>query len=574
VSETPPRGFEGSLVELGQLGLRDLVSEVVERVEGVARLADRLQALLQAVVAIGSHLELDAVLRRIAETAAELADAKFAALGVLDPGGESRLSQFITVGIDEEGRANIGDLPRGQGVLGVLIEEPRAIRLSNIADHEASFGFPPGHPPMHTFLGVPITVRGEAFGNLYLTEKRDGGDFTLADEQIVLALASAAGLAIQNAHLYAQAQVRQRWLEAASAITTRLLAGAPASEVLPEIVQSGRRLADADLAYIALPVGDGALRVAVVDGDDQDLKGLVVAEKSLTASVMRDGKPVAVADAISDERVWQGLRAKGMGPVLYVPLGIADEAMGTLVVARLSGAPGFGQDTLQLVESFAGQAAIALRLGALASDREQLAVLGDRDRIARDLHDLVIQRLFATGMALEGTLRGMEPPEKAARVHQAVTDLDDTIKEIRTSIFALQQPAPHSGEGVRVAVLAAIRLASDTLGFEPEALFRGPVDTLVPRAIAEQMLAVVRESLSNVAKHASASAARVEVFADADLVRLTVTDDGRGLPADGRRSGLANLASRARDLGGTCTATALDSGGTCVMWQVPLSEAR
>ncbi|HEU5034399.1 MAG TPA: GAF domain-containing protein [Mycobacteriales bacterium] len=570
---TPERGApQPSMPALGQLDLRALVSEVVERVEGVALLADRLQALLQAVVAIGSQLDLDAVLRRIVETAAELADAQYAALGVLDPSGDSRLSQFITVGVDDELRAQIGDLPHGRGVLGVLINEPRAIRLANLADHPASYGFPPNHPPMRTFLGVPISVRGEAFGNLYLTEKRGGGEFTEQDEQVVLALASAAGLAVQNARLYEQAQRRQRWLEAASDITTRLLAGATAKDVFPTLVEQARELAHADLALLALPRTDGRLDVAVADGDGAEaLRGGVISEQSLAAAVMRDGTPIAVNDARTDPRVWPGLlRAAGVGPALYVPLGSADNTLGTLVVARVGDKAGFGDEVLRLVESFAGQAAIALRLGAAAADREQLAVLGDRDRIARDLHDLVIQRLFATGMALEGAVRGMEPPEKAARVRQAVDDLDGTIKEIRTTIFALQQPAPHSGEGLRSALLTAIRAAAGSLGFEPEVSFRGPVDTLVPAPVAEQLLAVVREALSNVARHAGASAAQVDVRAEPDGVQLTVTDNGKGLPAGGRRSGLANLATRARDQSGTFTATAGASGGTVVTWRVPL----
>jgi GAF domain-containing protein len=255
---------------LAGLDLRALLVEVTERVESVSLLADRLQALLQAVVSIGSQLDLPEVLHRIVETAAELGNAQYAALGVLDPSGESRLSQFITVGIDDKVRAEIGDLPHGRGVLGVLITEPRAIRLTNLADHPASYGFPPGHPPMHTFLGVPISVRGEGFGNLYLTEKQGGEEFTEADEQVVLALASAAGLAIQNARLYEEGQRRQEWLEAASAIQTRLLGGATAVDVFPDLVAAARQLADADLAFLALPVGDGTLRVDCADGAAAD----------------------------------------------------------------------------------------------------------------------------------------------------------------------------------------------------------------------------------------------------------------------------------------------------------------
>ena len=557
---------------LAGLGLRALLTEVAERVESVSMLADRFQALLQAVVSIGSQLDLAEVLNRIVQTAADLADAQYAALGVLDPTGESRLSQFVTVGIDDETRAQIGDLPHGEGVLGVLISEPKAIRLTDLAEHPASYGFPPNHPPMHTFLGVPISVRGEAFGNLYLTEKRGGGEFTDADEQIVLALASAAGLAVQNARLYEQAQLRQQWLEAASAIQTRLLGGTPPAEVLPDLVASARQLAHADLAYLALPVGDGTLRVQAADGAGADaLRGGIISAESLAATVMNKGTPVSVTDARADARVWPTLRSAGdVGPVSYLPLGSAEDALGTLVVARAVGRSGFDALTLRLVETFAGQAAIAIRLGVAAADREQLAVFGDRDRIARDLHDLVIQRLFATAMSLEGAVRGMQPQEKVERVRQAVDDLDGTIKEIRTSIFALQQPAPHVGEGARLAVLQAVVSAHESLGFEPEVVFNGPVDTLVPPTIAEQMLAVLREALSNIARHAAATAAAVSITVDPTQVELVVSDNGKGLPASGRRSGLANLSRRAADLGGEFNADASPDGGTRVRWCVPL----
>jgi signal transduction histidine kinase len=554
------------------LDLRALLDEVTQRVEGVALLADRLQALLRSVVAIGAHLDLGGLLARVVETAAELAEARYAALGVLDPSGESRLSQFITVGIDQPAREQIGELPHGRGVLGLLIREPHAIRLANLADHPASYGFPPNHPPMRTFLGVPITVRGEAFGNLYLTEKRGGGEFTETDEQIVLALAAAAGLAIQNAQLYEQGQQRQQWLEAASAIQTQLLGGAAADDVFPDLVAKARELAEADLAFLALPTDNAPLQVRVVDGKGKEvLRDRLIAEEALAVAVMRSGEPTTVADARTDPRIWPGLlEATDVGPALYVPLGSADKTLGTLVVARVGDQPAFGADVLRLVESFAGQAAIALRLGAAAADREQLAVLGDRERIARDLHDLVIQRLFATGIGLEGALRSM-PPAVADRVRQAVDDLDETIKQIRTTIFALQRPSMPAGESIRAALLRVTKLAAPALGFEPEVTFRGPVDTLLSGTTGENLLAVLREALTNVARHAAATSVAVTVSAQPEFVELVVTDNGRGLPAEGRRSGLANCAARAADLGGSFSAATGENGGTVLRWTVPLA---
>jgi signal transduction histidine kinase len=564
-----------ALPSLDQFELRGLVSELMERVEGVASLADRLQGLLNAVVAIGSQLELDEVLRRIVTTAADLADAEYAALGVLDPTGERRLSAFITVGIDAEVREQIGDDPHGRGLLGLLIDDPRPIRLTDIADHPASYGFPPHHPPMKTFLGVPISVRGEAFGNLYLTEKRGGGPFTTADEQLVLALAIAAGLAVQNARLYEQGQRRQAWLEASAETTTRLLAGAPTSEVFPFVVARARELAGGDVAFLALPRGDGTLRVDVVDGNaSAALATAVLPADSMAATVMADGQSRSFADARAETGVWQGvIDAAGAGAALYVPLGTPEATVGTLVVTRRVGRTQFTDDERMLVEAFAAQAALSLRLAAAAHDREQLAVLGDRDRIARDLHDLVIQRLFATGMALEGAVRTIQPPSAVARVRSAVDDLDATIKEIRTTIFALQAPAPEAGEGLRVVVMQATHAAAASLGYEPKVTFTGPVDTLVSIGVAEQMLAVLREALSNTARHSGATTVSVEVAAVGDAASLVVRDDGKGLPESGRRSGLANLAARAKDLGGTFRAESVpDPGhGTIVEWTVPIS---
>ena len=557
---------------LAALDLGSLLAELSDRVESVARLADRLQGLLHAVVTIGSQLDLPSVLRRVVETAAELADARYAALGVLDPRGDVRLSEFITVGIDDETHTKIGDLPHGRGVLGLLITEPHPIRLANIADHPSSYGFPPNHPPMRTFLGVPITVQGQAFGNLYLTEKRGGGEFTEADEQVVIALAAAAALAVQNARLYQDAQRRQLWLEATSGIQAKLLGGARPDDVFPDLVAAARQLADADVAFLALPVGDGSLRVAAADGPGAEaLRDRDLPEQSLAASVMTQGKPALVADALNDARIWPVLlRAADVGPAIYVPLGGVGDVVGTLVVGRRRGAPEFVDEALQLVETFAGQATIALRLGAAAADREQIAILSDRDRIARDLHDLVIQRLFATGLSLEGAVRGL-PPEQAERVRRAVDELDVTIKEIRTSIFALQSPAPGAGEGLRSAVAGALNAAArGPLGFMPSFEVNGPVDTLVPPAVGEQMMAVLREALSNVARHAGATSARVTVEADPRRVELIVDDDGRGIREDAPRSGLANLRRRASDLGGEFEVTAREGGGTRLRWCVPL----
>lgn len=554
------------------LNLRALLADVTERVESAARLSDRVQSLFQAVLSIGSHLELDEVLQHIVDAAVELVDARYGALGVLDPATETELARFITVGIDPDEAARIGELPHGRGVLGLLIREPHPIRIHDLTSDPAAVGFPPNHPPMHTFLGVPINVGSEAFGNLYLTEKRGGGDFTDADERVLVTLATAAGLAVQNARLYESGQRRQYWLEATSSLSLRLLAGIPTHEVFPEVVAHARTLAHADVALLALARPDDTLVVAAVDGPGSELiQRRVVPVESMTSSVARTGSPIAVHDAPHDSRVWQGLLdGLDVGPVLWVPLGREEEALGALVVARSADGHPFDDDVLRVVETFAAQAAIALRLGAAATDREQLAVLGDRDRIARDLHDLVIQRLFAVGLSLEGTLRA-SPADAAARVSEAVVDLDATIKEIRTTIFALQSRALATGRGLRDAVLKTAGDASRALGFEPSVSFTGPVDTLVDDHLGEQLLAVLREALANVARHAQAGTADVEIFASTDEVGLTVADNGRGIEHP-PRGGLQNLASRAAVLGGLFTAGPRPEGGTLVRWSVPLDQ--
>jgi signal transduction histidine kinase len=540
--------------------------------EWTAPFGDSMQRLMQAVVAIGSQLDFADVPHWIVSTAADIADAEYAALGVLDPSGGGRLSQFITVGMDDEQRRLIGDPPLGRGVLGLLIDDPRPIRLADIAAHPSSHGFPAHHPPMRSFLGVPIRVSGEVFGNLYLANKRGDRPFSRTDERLTLALATAAGLVLQNAQLHEQARHRQEWLAASRDVTTMLLSGSRPHEVFARLVAAVRELAGADTAFLTLPATEGTMRVEVADGYGAgDILGMVLPERSLSARIMSDIHPVAVRDARFDQRIWQTvIEAAGAGPAIFVPLGTEESTIGTLVVTRTVNRTPFTEEVTALIETFAGQAALALRLGAAAQDRAQVAILSDRDRIARDLHDLVIQRLFATGMSLEGALRASQGVA-VDRVHRAVDDLDATIREIRTTIFELQAPATTIEKGVRSALLQAIRLATGGLGFEPKVQLEGPIDLLVPPSIGEQLVAVIRETLSNTARHAEASAVTITVTVTASEISLSVQDDGVGLPTGGRRSGLNNLSRRAADLGGQFDVHATEVPlGTLAEWTVPM----
>jgi len=552
---------DGSSSALPQVGLVDLLAELQTRLVTVLTSRDRERSLLEAVLAVASDLDLQAVLRRITEVAATLVDAEYGALGVISEDGEG-LAQFLVVGVDDELTNQIGSLPEGHGVLGQLIRDPRPLRLDELAEHPASFGFPPGHPPMHTFLGVPIRVRDVVFGNLYLTQKRDGARFDEEDEAVVQALAAAAGVAIQNARLYSESRQRERWLEASSEVSTALLSGSDPEQVLTLVAERARQVTGGRLAFVALPLDASRLLVEVADGAEADgVRGLLL---DRSGSALADVLSAGVARLLPGSDLALG----GDGDVLAVPLGGPGEARGVLIVTGLPAA-----DTavaIRTLGSFAAQAAVALELAERRRDAERYAVYEDRDRIARDLHDLVIQRLFATGMQLEGAGRLIpERPEEARlRVHHAVDDLDATIRELRSTIYGLQ--APQDGRpSLRALLLQAVDVGTEQLGFAPSLRMDGLLDTLVTPELVEHLLPVLREALSNAARHAHAHAVQVVVAVrGADLV-LQVHDDGVGLPPDGRRSGLANLQARANLLHGEL---ALESvGGTTLLWQVPLN---
>jgi signal transduction histidine kinase len=550
-----------------RLQLDDLLTELQVRLHSIVSARDRLRQLLEAVLVIGGELELQVVLHKIVEAAARLVDAEYGALGVIDPDGEG-LSQFITVGIDEEGIRAIGSYPTGRGILGEVIQAPAALRLDDLGQHPRSSGFPPNHPPMHTFLGVPVRVRSMVFGNLYLTEKRGGLPFDEEDEAIVLALAGAAGLAIANARLYDETLRRERWLEATSNITTALLGGTETADVLALVSDGARDVLRADFAVLALPGHDGQLVAEASSGE---------------GAPPRTGEPlgsprIAAAFESATARDLPGLELSGLtyGSGLMAPLGTKDSARGVLVVGR-TGTEAFGADALDTLTAFAAQAAVVLEVAERRRDVERLGLFEDRDRIARDLHDLVIQRLFATGMQLESALRLIpSSPELAqVRVHRAVDDLDLTIKEIRSTIYALQTPL-GSVTTLRGRILEVVDAAADQLSHSPALRLGGLIDTNVPGEIADQVVAVLREALSNVVRHAGATEVEVEVDVvdqpgdtAGDLV-IVVRDNGCGLPEGGRRSGLNNLAERAERLGGTFSAGSGPNGGTEISWRVPL----
>src|SRR6516165_8459757 len=544
---------------LPHLRLDELLAELQHRLQAVLATRDRTHALLEAVVAVGSHLELESVLRQIVEVAVELVSARYGALGVI--GEEGRLAEFVPVGLDGAEIARVHHWPEGRGLLGELITNPRPLRLHDLTTDPRSSGFPGGHPPMRSFLGVPLRIRDEVYGNLYLTEKR-GGDFDEEDEALVQALAAAAGVAIENARLYAEARRQQQWLRATAEVTQRLLSGD----------QHGDGV---DLVVLALPAGDGKQLViehACGDGAAKALGLVLPAEGSASGIVMASGKPLAIDDFSEDTRVAQVAREHmPLGPAVLVPLGPSGDVRGVLTAGRHQGALPLPPAAVEMLITFAAQAGIGLELAEHRREAQRLALFEDRDRIARDLHDLVIQRLFATGMSLQGTTAMMSDAEAVHRVEQAVDALDETIKEIRSAIFSLQSRGETERPGVRSRILGVVAEMTDSLGYPPGLRMAGQLDTRVPGPIAEQLLAALREALANAAKPAQASRVDVTVEAGPDLL-LTVRDNGVGLGRSTRRSGLANLAERAAELGGTMRAASAEAGGTELEWRVPLPD--
>ncbi|MFD9038879.1 sensor histidine kinase [Streptomyces bottropensis] len=567
---------EEARIRLPQLRLDELLEELQARLDAARGTRDRVHSLLEAVLSVGRELDLEQALRSIVEAAAVLVDAEYAALGVIGPDGR-RLSAFHTVGVSAEQIARIGPYPEGHGILGELIHHPEPLRLAKISEHPSSYGFPPHHPPMNTFLGVPIRVREQVFGNLYLTEKRGGAQFDEEDVSVTLTLAVAAGVAIDNARLYAEFRLRERWLRANAEITHRLMSGGERAEVLGLIADRAREITGAALTVVAMPMGDtDSLAVELALGKEAEVfQGLVLpVDGTLMGEAFSGVTAVTSADVTHDKRVpVEAPRIAGLGAAVAVPVGTGESGVrGVLLLVRESGQTPFTEKEIDPLRGFAAQAAIAMELAERRLEAEEVAVLKDRDRIARDLHDLAIQRLFATGMTLQSAGRFIEHAEASERVVRAVDDLDETIKIIRSTIFGLRTREGVAEAGLRARAVRLVGETAPVLGFAPSVRMEGLLDTDVPKEIADHVVAVLSEALTNVGRHAHADRTEVALFTDGRDVRLSVVDNGVGLPADGRRSGLRNMAERAEQLGGRMELGETDGGGTTLVWQVPLRK--
>ena len=536
---------------LAGLELDELIEQLQSRVDAMRATRDRIHQLLEAVLTLGRGLELPEVLRRIVEAGVALVDARHGVLGLI--GEDGTPTRVVTIGMDEE-RAR-------DGLLGELAQHPGT--TGGTARYGAAGG---------SHLDVSITVRDQLFGQLCLAGKRGGGEFEAEDETLLSTLAVAAGIAVENARLYDETRTRQRWLEAGASITRSLLSGGEGDQVLELIVDRARGILDADLGALAFPVASDELGVDMAIGKDADVHyGLRL---PLTGTFMglayRSEEPVSSPDIRHDPRVTAGPpRWAGLGPAVAAPLRTGSGVRGVLLLARAADEPVFTVAEIAPLTGFAGQAALAMELADHRRDGERYALFEERDRIARDLHDLAIQRLFATGMTLQSAQRLGPPPQVDDRLDRAVADLDETIKIIRSTIFGLRTHETEPASGLRARTLREVRNAERVLGLTPVLRMEGLVDTDIPGHVADDVIAVLAEALSNVARHARASSVGVALTTRPGTCSLTVTDDGIGMPSGGRRSGLTNLARRAEQHGGGFSVDTSPGGGTCLVWQVP-----
>ncbi len=540
-----------------------------DRPEEVAQ--SRVRYLVDLNRSIVAELTLAAVLRRAVDAARTIARAQYAALGVLGPDGQ--LEQFIHAGMDDDTVLAIGQLPRGRGVLGALITDPRPIRLASIGADRRSSGFPPPHPPMTSFLGVPIQSRGEIYGNLYLTNRVDASEFTAEDEELVQAVAATAGVAVENARLYEESRRQQEWLRASAEISRELLQDSTATQILTRIADVVLRLAAADVVTVVFPAGTTTeMTVQIARGHQaQTLLGYTYpAGDSLALAAMTAGHALRVDSA--EGRYFVHLQsAFDVGPVMACPLVGEDGVRAVVMVGRTAGSTAFSVEDLRMAEAFASHAAIALELSDRREGLRQLAVLEDRHRIARDLHDHVIQRLFATGLSVQAAAVRSDDPDVSARLQTAVGDMDDTIRQIRTSIFGLQEVRGVTSTP-RAVLSELVSEVESALGFAPELRFAGPVDTVLGPEVLEDAQAVLREGLTNVAKHSDADRVSVSVSVSARHITIEIVDNGSSPPdTGGRRSGLANLERRATLRSGTLTLTH-GPHGTTLRWTASLTD--
>ncbi len=497
--------------------------------------ADRITSLLASFIAVAEDLDLETILQRTVEAACAATGAKYGALGVISAHDKTRLRHFVTVGFDSDTIAEIGNYPQGHGVLGLLIREPRALRLHDLRTHPESYGFPPGHPQMVSFLGVPVRSRDRVFGNLYLTEKIGADDFTLDDEQLAIAVAAAAGVAIENSRLYEQTNARRQWLQAAVDVEQRLLQRSSDGHVLDYITERIQQIAP-------------GLHVTIV-------------HRAVTQPTMK----LTDAETLAQLPRLEGLREQ----VILVPLSATKDSNHTIVVGSPPGSDAISTEFIEHITTFASRVSRSFEIAEAQSLRERLAVFEDRDRIALDLHDLVIQRLFAAGLSIQGLRRFIRDDAAHARIDAVTQEIDESIRELRRTIYSLTKPS-DSLLGAREAILDVTSSTANLVGFEPVVRLSGPLDTALDGEMRDHLLAVLREALSNAARHSGATSIDVDVTANRGELELVVTDNGRGMSPGGHESGLRNIRQRAADLGGSVRIDTAVDNGFKLSWRIPV----
>jgi signal transduction histidine kinase len=551
--------------------------------EAVSPHEDRLRALLDATVALTSELSLDALLQKLADSAAALTGARYSALGVLDETGTA-LERFVTSGIDAETQAAIGPLPRGRGILGVLIREARPLRLSDLSRDPRSVGFPPNHPPMSSFLGVPILLRGVAYGNLYLTEKDGGVDFTEEDQEVVTMLAAQAAVAIENARLYESATRWSRQLESLHEVVRSMVEETDLEDLLELVCARLRELIGARLALIALPGDGGELRIAAVDGEGDAAEGLLGHElargRSKLGGVLDRRQSARVDSILDDPEVDQEeARVMGIRTGIYVPLVARGRAIGIVAVHdKLGPEPRFSDADLRLAEIFAARASVAVDLSErVARDTVRRVISAqelERQRLARELHD-------ETGQALTSILLGLKAIRAAdtdAGAERAETDVRDLVVQALQDVRSLAvelRPTALDDFGL---VPALERLAGT---FEERSGIRTAVesslsDERLPPEAETALYRVVQEALTNVVKHAGAETVSIVVARRGPGVSAVIEDDGRGFDAAEVRDdalGIVGMRERLALLGGTLAVESTPGIGTSLVAYVPLSPA-
>jgi len=558
-----------------RLGQPGLVSRMHEQLDELLAARDQMEQLLRVIVEIGSDLDLDATLRRIILAARELTSAPYGALAVRDP--EGALVSFVHAGMDDDTVGRIGHLPVGKGVLGVPLNDTPALRLEDLTMHPAACGFPEYHPQMCAFLGVPITIRGTVFGSLYLTHVDTGRVFSASDEFAARALAFAAAVAIDNAQLFERERTSVKWMEASREITTALLSTSePHRSPLQLIAERTCALTDAEQAIVLVPIDadlpndevDTLVVSAAVGLRTSEVIGQQIpVDASTSGAVFRSGEP-QITEALSYPI--QSFTDVGQRSAIVMPLRANDGVAGVIAVARSANQQPFGPSDLDLVNDFATHAAIALVLASGREQARQLTILAERERIAHDLHDHVIQRLFATGMDLQGTLARARSPEVIDRLSRTLDALQTIIEEIRTTIFQLT--SPRANGDFRQQIQRVVADLTEDRDIVTTVRINGPT-SVVGRELAEHAEAVAAEAISNAVRHSGASRLTIEVDV-ADMFTLDISDNGSGVPADNqRRSGLANMMHRAEQLGGICEITSPPEGGTRVHWCAPLTDA-